>query len=142
MAKDSGVGGEALDAMAMETGHRFEKMDLTAVALAHLRGKISLIPADVKDDRIRSQGIIDAQRTIPLRRQPEAMLGQELILAPVAVIKGGEPPAKLPPRAERSWDHVSLPIKNTRRQAATPYVVDRTYGPRTRWVMASVRDIA
>ena len=97
VAKDSGVGGEALDAMAMETGHRFEKMDLTAVALAHLRSKISLIPADIEDDRIRSQGIIEAQRAISLRRQPESMLGQELILAPVAVIKGGEPPAKLPP---------------------------------------------
>ena len=92
MANYGRITGEPVEAMAIETGQRFEKVNMTAVTRAHPCGEITMVTTHVKDHRGRRQRIIDAQRVITLGSQPKTVLGDELVLSQIAVIKGGEPP--------------------------------------------------
>lgn len=110
----------------MEAEQRFEKVNMTAVTRAHPCGEITVVTTHVKDHRGRRQRIIDAQRVITLGSQPKTVLGDELVLSQIAVIKGGEPPLIFSPLADWSRSHAARLLMNAMRPAAIPYVIDQT----------------
>jgi hypothetical protein len=89
----------------MEPSHWLEQPDPAAESGADLRREISHVTADIKDDGLRAERIVQAKLPVALGRQPEPMLGKKFVPAPVTLVERGELPAELLETARRALAH-------------------------------------